>query len=253
MASSNKENKKSGGKKIAFFILILVIVGVTTGCLFSPVFNITEVRASSGDNVTAQEIINIANISKGTNIFRINDSKIKSQIESLPYVKEANIYRLFPSTIILKVEEREPYAIVKYLESFAVADKFGYILEIKKENDLNDLPIIYGLDSGDCTVGKKLEGNSLTKYENCAYLIETADKVQFAYKFHEINYNDATNVKFYLEDIDMDVIYGNVVIDNIEEKLSHLSSILKELNGKKGKIDMSDENYLAKTVFTEKK
>lgn len=250
--ASSKENKKSGGE-ITFFILLLVVVGVATGCLFAPVFNITEVRATSGDNVTAQEILTLANISTGTNIFRINDSKIKSQIETLSYVRRADIYRKFPSTIILEVEERKPYAIVKYLESFAVTDKYGYILEIKKENDLADLPIIYGLDSGAYVVGRKLEGNSLTKYENCAYLMETAAKTGFNYKFKEINYNDLTNVKLYIEEIDTDIVYGNIFIDDIEEKLSHLSSILKELNGKSGKIDMSDENYLAKTVFTEKK
>lgn len=253
MASSNKENKKSIGGKVTFFILLLVIVGVATGCLFAPTFNITEVRASSGDKVTAQEILTLANIMEGTNIFRINDSKIEDQIETLSYVKEADIYREFPGTIILKVEERKPYAIVKYLESFAITDKYGYILEIKKENDLENLPIIYGLDSGNYIVGQKLEGNSLTKYENCAYLIETATKTNFGYNFKEINYNDLTNVKLYIAEIDTDIIYGNIFIDDIEEKLSHLSSILKELNGKSGKIDMSDENYLAKTVFTEKK
>lgn len=252
MASSDKENKKSVGGKIAFFILLLVIISVATGCLFAPVFNISEVIVNSGDNVTAQEILNNANIELGTNIFRINDSKIKEKIETLSYVREADIYRKFPDTIVLEINERNPYAIVKYLESFAITDKYGYILEIKKENS-GDLPIIYGLDSGSYVVGQKLEGNSLTKYENCAYLIEIANKTNFGYKFKEINYNDLTNVKLYIEEIDTDIIYGNIFIDDIEEKLNHLSSILKELNGKKGRIDMSDENYLAKTVFTEKK
>lgn len=252
MASSNKEDKKSIGGKIAFFILFLVIVGVATGCLFAPVFNIIEVIASSGDNVSAQEILNNANISVGTNIFRINDSKIEEKIESLSYVREAEVHRKLPNTIVLSIDERKPYAIVKYLESFAITDKYGYILEIKKENS-GDLPIIYGLDSGSYVVGQKLEGNSLTKYENCTYLLEMASKTNFEYIFKEINYNDLTNVKLYIEEIDTDIIYGNIFIDDIEEKLNHLSSILKELNGKSGKIDMSDENYLAKTVFTEKK
>lgn len=253
MASSNdKEVKRLTGKNIAVFMLFLVIIGIATGCLFSPVFNITVVKAIDGKNVSSSEIINIANVPIGVNIFRINDSKIESQIEKLSYVRKANIYREFPNTIVLNFEERVPYSIVKYLESFAIVDKYGYILEIKKENDLKELPIIYGLDSVQFNVGDKLDGTSLLKYEHCAYLFETAEKTKFKYSFDEINYDDSTNVKLYIKERDIDVIYGNVEIATIEEKLSHLSSILDKLENEKGKLDMSDENYLAKTVFTKK-
>lgn len=253
MASKKKQEKnKKSGSQIAIFVLLLIVVGVTTGCLFSPVFDIAEVKSYSGENVTQAEVINSANIELGINIFQINDSKVIGNVETLPYVKSAKIYRKFPSTIIIKYEERTPYAIVKYLESYAVCDKYGYILEIKKENTLKNLPIIYGIDYEDITVGKKLEGTSMLKYENCTYVFEIVGNSEFNYSFSEINYDDSTNVKMTIKERDIDVIYGNIAIDSIEEKLTHLSSILKELGDKKGKIDMSSENYLAKTVFVEK-
>lgn len=253
MASKKlKEKNKKSGSKIAIFVLLLIVVGVTTGCLFSPVFNITEVKSYSGENITRAEIINLANIELGANIFQINDSKIIENVETLPYVKSAKIYRKFPSTIIIKYEERTSYATVKYLESYAVCDKFGYVLEIKKENTLKNLPIIYGIDYEDIEVGKKLEGTSMLKYENCAYVFEIVSGSEFGYTFSEINYDDPTNVKMTIRERDIDVVYGNIAIDSIEEKLTHLSSILKELGNKKGKIDMSSENYLEKTVFVEK-
>ena len=243
----------AGGKKILIFVLVMILIGLAAGCLFSPVFNIVEVTADNGVNVTSGEVLEKANISVGVNIFRINDSKIISSIETLPYVKSAKIYRIFPDTIVLKFEERKPYAIVKYLESYAIVDKYGYILEIKKENTLTTLPIIYGLDTGTFVAGQKLTDTSLTKYENCVYLFETASKINFEYTFNEVNYDDSTNVKLYIADRDMDIIYGSVYLEDIEEKLSHLSSVLKKLGNKKGKIDMSSESYLSKTVFTEKK
>lgn len=253
MASKKlKEKNKKSGSQIATFVLLLIVVGVTTGCLFSPVFNITEVKSYSGENITRAEIINLANIELGANIFQINDSKIIENVETLPYVKSAKIYRKFPSTIIIKYEERTPYATAKYLESYAVCDKFGYVLEIKKENTLKNLPIIYGIDYEDIEVGKKLEGTSMLKYENCVYVFEIVSGSEFEYTFSEINYDDPTNVKMTIRERDIDVVYGNITIDSIEEKLTHLSSILKELGNKKGKIDMSSENYLEKTVFVEK-
>ncbi len=251
MASSDV--KKSGKTKVIFFILLLLIAGVATGCLFAPTFDITEVRTEDGIKVASEEVLNAANISLGINIFRINDFKVIKEIENIPYVKSAKIYRSFPSTIIIKYEEREPYAIVKYLESFAVVDKYSYVLEIKKENDLLDLPVIYGLDSEDCIVGKKLEGTTNLKYENCVYLLETAIKKQFAHNISEINYDDSSNVKLYIRDIDLDVLYGEIDINDIEDKLTYLSSVIEklhEMGDKKGTINISSDKYKESMVFT---
>ena len=231
----------------------MIIIAITTGCLFAPIFNIISVTAEDGENVTSGEILERAKVKLGENIFRINDTKIKKSIETLSYVKKAQIYRSLPNRIILKVEEREPYAIVKYLESFAITDKFGYVLEIKEENTRKDLPIIYGINPEDCTSGEKLARVSMLKYENSVYILETAQKIGFQYNFSEINYDDSTNVKLYIREKDIDIIYGEISLDTIEEKLGHLQSILLQLGDKKGKVDMSNEDYLARTVFTEKK
>lgn len=252
MAKNNEDKNSNIGYKITFFILLLLVIGAMSGCIFSPKFNITNVGVSNNINVSTGEILSTADVPLGVNIFNISDRKIISQVEALPYIKSAKLYRKFPSTVILKVEEREPYAIVKYLESFAIADKYGYILDIENENTYQDLPIIYGIDVDNISSGDKLKGTASTKYENCMYLLENANKIDFKYKFSEINYDDPTNVKLYISQIDLDVVYGNVDISNVEEKISHLSSIIEKLNGKKGNLDMSNEDYLARTVFTEK-
>ena len=244
---------RKSGTRYAWFILLIIIVAITAGCLFSPQFNIVKVTAEDGENVSSGEILQKANIKIGENIFRINDTKIKKSIQSLPYVKKAKIYRALPNKIVLKVEERKPYAIVKYLESFAIADKYGYILEIKQENTRKDLPIIYGINVEECRSGEKLTGTSMLKYENSVYIMETAEKINFGYQFSEINYDDSTNVKLYIQEKDLDIVYGEINIHTIEEKLGHLSSIIIQLGDKAGKIDMSNEDYLARTVFTERK
>lgn len=243
---------KVNKKRLAWFLALLIIIAMTTGCLFAPAFDIVSVKSFDGDYVTSGEIVEKAKIKIGENIFRIPDGKIKKSIESLPYVKNAKIYRALPNKIVLKVEERVPYAIVKYLESFAITDKFGYILEIQKENTMKELPIIYGLNMEECKAGDKLSGTYMLKYENAIYILETAEKIKFPYHFSEINYDDITNVKLSMREKEIDIIYGEIVRENIEEKLGHLASILEKLGDKSGKIDMSNEDYLARSVFTGK-
>lgn len=248
-----KIKHKKNSKRLAIFLLLMISVAITSGCLFAPIFNIKSVSADDGFNITSGEILEKANIKLGENIFRINDTKIKKSIESLPYVKKASIYRALPNRIILKVDERVPYATVKYLESYAITDKYGYVLEIQQENLKKDLPVVYGINPEDCTVGKKITGISMLKFENSVYIIETAERIGFKYNFTEINYDDSTNVKLYIKENDVDIVYGEIVIEDIEEKLGHLASILSQLGNKRGKIDMSNEDYLARTVFTERK
>lgn len=249
----NEEKQKNSSGKVVWFILLLLIVSATAGCLFAPQFNIISVTAEDGIHISSGDILEKANIKIGENIFRINDTRIKKSIEKLPYVKKAKIYRALPNRIILRVEEREPYAIVKYLESFAITDKYGYVLEIKNENTEKNLPIIYGINPEECASGEKLTGTSMLKYENSAYIIETAEKINFGHQFSEINYDDSTNVKLYIRDKDIDIIYGEIMVSTIEEKLGHLKSILEQLQDQRGKIDMSNENYLERTVFTKRK
>ena len=238
--------------KVSFFLLLLLIATITMGCLFAPPFDIVLVSANDGKHVSSGEILVAANIQIGENIFRLNDGKIKNAIEKIPYVKKAKIYRQLPNQIILRVEEREPYAMVKHLESYAITDKYGYILEITPKNTMPQLPIIYGINVDECESGEKIAGTSGLKYEKSVYLLETVEKIQFPYAFHEINYDDVSNVKLYIQERDIDVIYGEIVIANIEEKLGHLSSILTQLGDRKGKIDMSNSDYLKRTVFIEK-
>ena len=251
--AKDEEKVKSNSGRVAWFILLLIIASITAGCLFAPQFNVISVTAEDGKYISSGEILDMANIKLGENIFRINDNKIKKSIEKIPYVKKAKIFRALPNRIILKVEEREPYAIVKYLESFAVTDKYGYVLEINDENLNQDLPIIYGINPEECESGEKLTGTSMLKYENSVYIIETAEKINFNYKFSEINYDDLANVKLYIKDKDIDIVYGDILINTIEEKLGHLKSILEQLGDQQGKIDMSNENYLERTVFTKRK
>lgn len=246
-----KENKKSS--KVGMILFLILAIGVFAGCMFSPVFNITKVTTEDGDNVTSGEVLSAANISLGENIFRINRFKAVARIEKIPYIKEAKIVSRYPDVVRIDYEERKPYANVKYLESFAITDMYGYVLEISAENKQKDLPIIYGLDAKDIKLGEKLVNTSSFKYENCAYLFETLYNNKLDYKISEVNYDDPSNVKLSIKDRDIDVIYGNINLSMLEEKVLNLSSILDKLGNKKGRIDMSDENYLAKTVFVEKK
>lgn len=257
VVSKQKNNKylkkeKNVGTSIFIFFAVLVIISLAIGVVFSPAFDVTGIVTYDGVNISSGEISYIANVNIGENILKQNYRAIRENLSAMPYIKSVSIKLLLPDKIEVKYEEREPYALVKYLESYVVMDKFGYLLEIKKENDLIDLPVIYGIALEDCEPGEMLQDTDRIKYQNIVMLLETAKQREFQYNIYEIDYEKISEVKFWVKDFDIDIIYGDIDKNLIADKLNYLSEVLKKLNGKKGKLNISSDNYLEKTIFTER-
>lgn len=246
-----EEKKQKSSHKIILFFLFLVLLGLMMGIIFSPTFNVTGVVVEDGENVNSAEISNIVNVKLGENILKQDYSKMKSEVMSLPYIESAVVKPLFPNKVSITYEERKPYMILKYLESFFVMDKQGYLLEITKENNRADLPIVYGVEIDSYTLGEKIGDTSRIKYQNIVTLLDVAESSHFPYEIYEINYESIREVKLWVKGFDIDIIYGEINKNSISDRLNYLSQILENLKNKKGKLNMSSENYLEKTIFTE--
>lgn len=222
------------------------------GCLFTPAFNVASINVEDGTNVTREEVLNKANIELNTNIFRLNLNKIKEDIETIPYIRSAKVSRVFPNEIGITYIECEKYSSIKFLESFVIMDKHSRILEIAKENENNNLPIIYGINSDNYIPGQILSEENKTKYDNIVYLIETMNQEKFEYNIKEVDYEDVGNVKITIKDMNIVVMYGKIERNIISEKINYLSKVLNEIESKEGVLDISSINYMEKTIFTEK-
>lgn len=245
------EKTHSAGFKFLVFFLILTIIGISIGILFSPAFNLTTLSIKDGVNVSKEEISNAVNVSFGENILKQNYKMLKADILTLPYISDTKIKLRFPDTIKIEYTERTPYAFIKYLDSYYIVDKYGYLLEVLKDKEENELPIVYGIDVAEYELGQKLEDTSGTKFKNVVTLLETAKQKQFKYNIYEINYESIGEVKLWVKEEDIEVIYGDIDKNIISEKLNYLEQMLKSIEGRKGKLDISDEKYYEKSIFVD--
>ena len=93
------------------------------------------------------EISRKLHTSKGKIIFKLNLSNIKSDIESIDWVKYAEIRRILPNTINVKIEEQVPIAIWKNGNIFFLVDVDGLNITSKNISDFNYLPQIEGTNA----------------------------------------------------------------------------------------------------------
>lgn len=251
--NESNEKEKRSGIGFAIFFIILILLGAFIGCLFTPTFDISEINIQDGVNVDKNQIMSRLDEIIGENILKVNLNSLEKTIKEFsPYIGKVELKRAFPNTINVTYVERKPYALIKYLESFVVMDKYGHVLEIKKENDMPELTIIYGIDAESYTPGEKLSDVAGLKYENVTYILETSYQNKFDYSIHEINYTDPENILMFVKELDVDIKYGEFENNVVSEKMNYLNGILKKLVGKKGNLDISSNNYLEKTIFTER-
>ncbi len=250
-----KEQKKQSnlGAKIAIFFISMVVIGLSIGILFSPAFNLTKVIVENGTNVTSSEILNIIEVSYGENILKQKYGEIKKAVLSLPYVSDAKISIRFPDKIKITYKEREPYAIIKFLETFFVTDVHGYLLENQKEKFDSDMTVIYGIGLENYELGQQLDDVSGLKYKNIVQLLETVKQKNIPYTISEIDYGVVSEVKLWIEESDIEIIYGEIKKEILIDKLNYLAKVLNELivEGKKGRVDISSDAYYKETIFTD--
>ena len=100
-------------------------------------------------------------------------------------------------------------------------------------------------------IGDCLEGTDIIKYNNAVYLLQTAQIVDFEYKISKILFEDAEDMKLFLEGVDIDINYGTLKKEQTSDKLIYLNATIKKAISKnyKGHLDMSAENYYEKSVL----
>jgi cell division protein FtsQ len=107
-----------------------------------PYFCITRVEVKGQERLSKDIILKWAAIPKQSSIFRVNLKDVSERITSASRVKKTEVRRVFPSTLLILIEERSPFAYLKKGSRIFEIDEEGVIIgeAVKKQH----LPLITG-------------------------------------------------------------------------------------------------------------
>lgn len=91
-----------------FFLLISIIV-----YLQSPLSNIKDIKVVGNSFITKEEIIKQSTLTKKTNIWTINQKKIKQGIGEISGVKSVEVSRKLPWTVEISLKEFQRVGYLK--------------------------------------------------------------------------------------------------------------------------------------------
>ena len=110
----------------------------------SPYFAVREIQVRGGEQFGGQEIVALAGLQQGMNMWRIEPAAIEKKIAKHPWVRRALVRREFPRRVVIEIEERIPKAIVAMGKLYYV-DSDGVVFKEVGAGESVQFPLLTGL------------------------------------------------------------------------------------------------------------
>lgn len=94
--------------------------------------------------LTQDHFLEYLNIEEGISMFALNPLKVSAQLQNHPWVKEAQVRRIFPNKLMLSVVVRHPVALIN-AKSLYYVDSQGDIFKTVNAQESKDFPLISGI------------------------------------------------------------------------------------------------------------
>lgn len=140
---NRKEVSPSWRLLLAFTFLLFSILALFF-FLHSSAFAVKEVVVEGNQSLRSAEIVRLTGVVPGTNIFLLNEEEIIGRLALQPMIESVQLVRKLPNRLLVRVQEREPCALLPVDEGFVVVDREGvYLTRVGHMVDISR-PVITG-------------------------------------------------------------------------------------------------------------
>jgi cell division protein FtsQ len=130
-------------------ILALVVAGgwsLTRLVLHAPALQVGHITVRGNERLSTGEVLSLVDELRGQNILTVRIGEWRQRVLTSPWVEDAAIRRVLPSTLEITVKERRPMGVGRLGTALYLVDPHGVIVDEYGPNYADiDLPIIDGL------------------------------------------------------------------------------------------------------------
>jgi len=133
----------------------------------NPDYQLSTIEVQTDGTLQREQILKVAEVREGENIFRVNLGRVHDRLQELPQVDEVQVMRKLPGEIDIRVIERKPVAWItdqnQIVDPFAseaafLVDGRGILMKEKKLlPEYLGLPLITGCASEPLEAGRVVE------------------------------------------------------------------------------------------------
>lgn len=110
-------------------------------------FAIEDVKVSGNVQTSEIEILQVLGLDGATSLMALNAEAAKSNLEKLPWVEKAEVRKIYPKTVDVRLVERQAYAIWQHGSDLSLIEKSGSVIAPLKDGKFVNLPLLVGRDA----------------------------------------------------------------------------------------------------------
>jgi cell division septal protein FtsQ len=119
---------------------------------------VSQIRVRGNQHLARGEVLALLEGLRGEHILAVNLERWRRRLLGSPWIQQAALRRVLPSTVEVLIEERRPMALGRFSGSLYLIDEDGLIIDDYTPNYARlDLPIVDGLADGPPTGGPTVD------------------------------------------------------------------------------------------------
>jgi cell division septal protein FtsQ len=208
----------------------------------NPEYQLKTIEVQTDGTLQRDQIVEVADLHEGENIFKINLARVHDRIQQLPQVDEVQVVRKLSGEVNIRVVERKPVAWLTSEKEFSdpfvsdaafLVDARGVLMKQKKLlPEYLGLPLILGCSSESLEAGKVVESS----------------EAKTALELLRLSARSFMQTRFQIRDIDVSKSYCLLVTDknhtritfglnDLEEQLQRLEQFLVYCDDSKQELE----------------
>lgn len=219
-------------------IALAVLLSAALGGVFYYIvttYTVNTVYVEGNVHYTDEQITDMIMTGRlGHNSIYLNFKYRNQEITDIPFISDIEVKIVEPDTVSIRVYEKSFAGVVTYLGRYMYFDRDGVVVESSVEKTAG-VPEVTGLKFDHVVMYEKLPVENEKVFARILDITQSLDKYEM--KADRLFFDREYKVTLYFEDVRVQIGDNS----NIDEKFSRLKSILPELAGKKGVLQM--ENF----------
>ena len=111
-------------------------------------FRARTIQIEGGQRLTGKTLASVAGVRAGINVLSVNLSATRKRLLAHPWIAEAEVRRDIPSTLVIRIREHVPAAVVDVGKKFLL-NTHGEVFKEWEPGDPEGLPVVNGLKISD--------------------------------------------------------------------------------------------------------
>ena len=205
----------------------------------NPYFSVREIQVRAGKTIGGTEIVAMAGLRHGMNIWNLEPAAIEQRIARHPAVRRVVVRREFPRRVVIEVEERTPKAIVAAGKLYYVDAEGVLFREVGKGENIQ-FPLLTGLRADQFATSNRAMRLKLQDAMRLGDLM-----TQDSHVLSEIHFDSAERVVLYTTSYPVALRMG---WGDWDDKIKRLDRVLGLWKGQEERLASLDVSFKGQVV-----